>query len=63
MEIVMVQTAETTIATQALRRRKRTAFGHLRVRAERRRLGANIFVAASLVGVVALAAGFALLAR
>jgi hypothetical protein len=64
MEIVKAKTADATIDLGHARpRRRRTAIGLLRVQAERRRLGANIFVVASLIGVVALAAGLALLAR
>jgi hypothetical protein len=44
-------------------RRERTAFSQLRERAEHRRRSANVFVVASLIGIVALAVGLALLAR
>jgi hypothetical protein len=59
-----VKTAGPTVElASVMRRRRRTAFGQLRKQAEHRRRGANLFVAASLMGIVALVAVLALLAR
>jgi hypothetical protein len=64
MDIVRETRPDTAIdLDQTPRYRRRTAFGQLRLQAERRRRRANLFVVVSLVGIAALAATFALLAR